>query len=423
MILTCLLVFGIGIMVMFAVRTDNTGFDPKGPEYALYKNTMVKDCYNTPVSAITYNCSAVRASLQHQGKVVGLNKPSLSIPNDSNGNETVYSWCEIISCFNDFKVVPSTPHSSAFWATSLEVWTKAAITFLTSFWQLHKIQKAMYSDDDTFCTGLGWDTWVIMAWDLASFIWWCFGFGRFVMTPTQYPMPSMLGWVSLWKYCYMLHYHPFECVLRYFPKRARTARWTLYVVTTLQWIASVYICVLTAIWGMDSVSGYPAYECLAARIQDTPGASSCSAEQICSNELLFRSWIFQYPHRYVDGYVSLVCLNTVLSLVAILMVCALGAFPLIASMVRGGSPAKWRKRASIFDFGFAGNIGAAGGVCLLIAGLTGYDAVQALDRHREGAVTFDWECNALHVTMSSWRYYLDVDYELPVRAAKMWFNS
>lgn len=119
----------------------------------------------------------------------------------------------------------------------------------------------------------------------------------------------------------------------------------------------------------------------------------------------------------------LLCVYTVLSLVAILMVCALGAFPLIASMVRGGSPAKWRKRASIFDFGFAGNIGAAGGVCLLIAGLTGYDAVQALDRHREGAVTFDWECNALHVTMSSWRYYLDVDYELPVRAAKMWFNS
>ncbi|CAI7577825.1 unnamed protein product [Penicillium discolor] len=402
-------------MVLFAVRTDNTGFDPKSPEYALYKNTMFKDCYNTPVSAITYDCSAVRASLQHQGQVVGLNKPSLSIPNYSNGNGTVYSWCEIISCFNDFKVVPSTPYSSAFWATSLEVWTKIAITFITSFWQLHTIQKARYSDDDTFCAGIEWDTWGIMAWDLGSFIWWCFGFGRFAMLPTQYPMPSMLGWVSLWKYCYMLHYHPFE--------RARAVRWTLYVVATLQWIASVYFCVLIGIWGKKRVSGYTAYECLAARIQDAPGASSCSAEQICSNELLFKSWVFQYPDLYIDGYVSLVCLVGALSLVALVMVCALGAFPLIASMVIGGSPEKWRKRASTVDFGFAGSIVMASTGCLIIAGLTGYDAVQALDRLREGAVAFDWECKALHVNVSAWRYYLDVDYELPVRVAKMWFNS
>ncbi|KAJ5212984.1 hypothetical protein N7449_000153 [Penicillium cf. viridicatum] len=120
-------------MVLFAVRTDNTGFDSNSPEYALYKNTGFKDCYNTPLSAIIYNCSAVKASLQQQDSVVGLTTPSLSLPNNSNDNKTVYSWCEVMSCVNDLKVVPSTPHSSAFWATTLEVWNKAAITFLTSF--------------------------------------------------------------------------------------------------------------------------------------------------------------------------------------------------------------------------------------------------------------------------------------------------
>ncbi|CAI7589159.1 unnamed protein product [Penicillium viridicatum] len=422
-ILACLLVIGIGIMVLFAVRTDNTGFDSNSPEYALYKNTMFKDCYNTPLSAITNNCSAIKASLQYQNEVVGLTTPSLSIPNNSNGNKTIYSWCGVISCLNDLKVVPSTPHSSAFWATSLEVWNKAAITFITSFWQLHKLQKALYSDEDTLCKGIEWDTWLIMAWDLASFIWWCFGFGRFAMIPTRYPVPSMLGWVSLWKYCYMLHYHPFDCVLRPFPRRARTARWTLYILATLQWIASVYICVFTWRWGSKKVSRYPAYECLASHIQDAPGTSSCSAEQICSNEQLFKSWVFHYPHQYIDGYVSLASLVLGLSFIAIVMICSLGAFPLIASMVKGGSPEKWRKRASGFDFGFAGSIGLAGVACILIAALTGYDAVQALDRPREGAIAFNWECNALHVTVSSWRYYLDVDYELLVRAARMWFNS
>ncbi|OQE31951.1 hypothetical protein PENSTE_c001G02882 [Penicillium steckii] len=63
------------------------------------------------------------------------------------------------------------------------------------------------------------------------------------------------------------------------------------------------------------------------------------------------------------------------------------------------------------------------GVCLLCAVMTGIDAVKTLDRPRDGAVAIDWKCNPFHVNVSPWRYYLDIEDGLPVRVARMWFNS
>ena len=409
-------------MILFAVRTNNTGFDTKSPEYALYKNTMFKDCYNTPLSNITYDCSAIRSSLyKRNGTAVGLDRPTLSLPSNASEINTVYSWCEVMSCFSDFKVIPSTPRPSAFWPTLLEVWNKAAITFFFSFWELKNLQTALYSDIS--CKGLKWDNWLIMAWDLGSFIWWCVGLGRFATFPKTYPVPSMVGWVSVWKYCYTIHYHPYECVLQRSPRKAHIIKWTLCTLATLQWIASVYICFYSFRSVIYENSPYPAYTCLASRISDAPGATSCSAEQLCANEPLFHSFSFNYPNQYLNGVVALTGFLLAFSFIAIVMICARVVYPWTAFQIRGGSIEKWRERAFKFDFGYAGSMGAAGFGCLLYAAMTGVDVARALDRSREGSVAFNWECNALHVNVSPWRYYLDVNYELPVRVAKMWFNS
>lgn len=415
-------------MVLLIIRTDNTGFDPNSSEYALYKNTMFKDCYNTPPSPITYNCSALKAYFQsafvrRNDSVLAFIDTSLSLPNDSNDNSTAYSWCEAMSCFNDFKVIPSTPRPSAFPPSALETWNKAGITLMLAFWQVRKFHNGLYSDQGTICTGIEWDTWLIMAWDLGSFIWWCIGLGRFAIIPTHHPVPSMLGWISLWKYCYMIHFHPLQCVLRNSPKKARALRWTLYILATLQWIASVYICVYAWRAGRHKPSPYPAYNCLASRILDAPGASICSAEQICSNELLFSSWIFRFPHERFDGYTVQTVFFAGLSVIAFIQLCAIGAFPLIASMVKGGTPRKWREKASFFDLGFAGNLSAEVLACIIVGILLEVEGFQAFQRTRESAVAFYWECNALHVNFSPWRYYFDVNYELPLRVARMWFNS
>jgi hypothetical protein len=92
-------------------------------------------------------------------------------------------------------------------------------------------------------------------------------------------------------------------------------------------------------------------------------------------------------------------------------------------MIKGGTTGKWRKKVYYFDYGFAGSVGLASCACVAYAAMIGAGAFRAFDRGREGAVAFNSDCNALHVNVSPWRYYLDVEYDLPLRVARMWFNS
>jgi hypothetical protein len=50
------------------------------------------------------------------------------------------------------------------------------------------------------------------------------------------------------------------------------------------------------------------------------------------------------------------------------------------------------------------------------------EMVKKLDIKPDAAVAFDWECQAVHVALSPWRFYTDVKYEQGLRIAKMWFN-
>ena len=388
---------------------------------------MFENCHGTSAPATTANCSSIKAILQEKntpGAVAALGHSYLSQSRNSTNNSPDYGWCEIIGCFNDFKVIPSMPRPSAFWTTALEAWDLTAITFFVSFWQLNKLHKAIYSDKTSPCKRIEWDTWIILLWDLTSFIWWCVGFGRFVTIPTRYPVPSMLGWVALWKYSYMLRYHPFGCVLRRSPRTAHILQWTLIALATLVWVASAYICVYSFQSAENHHSPFSAYDCLPSRIMDAPGTSTCSAEKICSKDTLFSSYTFIFPHQFMQGYMNLTATFGTLSATALYMVCVAGIFPLTAYMIKGGSLRKWRKRvAARLDFGLAGGIGAASVGYTAYGALTLVDAIRAFQYNREGPVVFYWDCNALHVNVSPWRYYLDVDYDRAIRLAKMWFNS
>ncbi|KXG45968.1 uncharacterized protein PGRI_048240 [Penicillium griseofulvum] len=423
-LLGSLLAVNVVITVLLAVRVDNDGFDSNKPEYALYKNTIFKDCYNRALPTITHDCSAIMARLQETKSDYGFfSKPYLSQSNYLDTNRTAYDWCDIMSCLNGFKIIPSKPRSSAFWPTTLDVWNKSGITFLLAFWQLHKLHRARWRKENTPCKEMEWDTWIILAWDVASFIWWCVGLGRFALAPALHPMPSMLGWVSTWKNSYMIQYHPYGCILRHSPNRLRVAKWTLITLATLQWIGGVYIAINTAKPGLARSSYYPAYECLASQISEAPGVSTCSADQICSKVTMFGSVRFDFPNQFIQGFTSFIGLFAALSGVAIMRGCTIGMFPLIAYMFKGATVAKWRKKASKYDFGFSGSVCMASGGSAIIGAVTVAEALGAFGRDRVGPVVLHWDCNVVHVNVSPWRYYLDVDYALPLRIAKMWFNS
>lgn len=176
MVLASFIGVAIVITVLFAVKTDNKGFDQHSSEYALYKNSMFKDCYNIPPS-VANNCTIIESIMRlGQEDIVAQNfgyVSRLKIFNSSISNtpKTSYDWCEVVGCFNGFKIVPSSPRPSAFWATTLGAYTKAAMVFLTALWQLKKLQAALYSDQREPCKKIEWDLWVIQAWDLVSVIW------------------------------------------------------------------------------------------------------------------------------------------------------------------------------------------------------------------------------------------------------------
>ncbi|RAH51181.1 uncharacterized protein BO95DRAFT_437930 [Aspergillus brunneoviolaceus CBS 621.78] len=407
---------GIVLTVLLAVETDNTGFSTDNPDYALYKNTGFKECISTPVSALPSNCSVIRESLRSEpGGVLALLRPHL--------RHSSQSWCEVMSCFQDFKIIPSMPRPSAFWPTALDTWNKTAITFFMATWQVNKLHQALYSKKGQPCRGIEWDTWVILAWDLGSFVWWCVGLGRFAVRPAYYSPPSMLGWITLWKYCYITRYHPYSCVLRRAPRKAQIIRWTLTAVATLQWAASAYLCLRALHFRNMPGTPKPAYDCLEARFATAPGTTTCTPAQICATPSLLHSFSLQWPNQRLGGWISDVAFFAALSVLAIIMVAVIGLFPRLARLIGGGNLAKWRRRAATVDFGFAGNVCLAGVACTIYGGMTVVDAVRAFGRGREAAVVFNYDCTALHVNVSPWRYYLDVDYELPVRVARMWFNA
>ncbi|CRL30588.1 unnamed protein product [Penicillium camemberti] len=50
--------------------------------------------------------------------------------------------------------------------------------------------------------------------------------------------------------------------------------------------------------------------------------------------------------------------------------------------------------------------------------------VKKLDIKPNAAVAFDWKCQAVHVALSPWRFYLDVKYEPGLRiAVKVYHRS
>lgn len=173
-----------------------------------------------------------------------------------------------MSCLNEFKVVPSSLRPTAFFERGISTYTGCVMIFLVAMWQLKELQNR---DRRERCKKIEWDLWIILAWDLASIIWWWFNLGRYLHEPTQFRMPGIFIWVSLWKYGYLIDFHPYSCVLKGTPTITRVIKWTLNTLSFVQWVLSVHILTKT----QPAVSDYPTYNCLESQIPTAPGNSTC----------------------------------------------------------------------------------------------------------------------------------------------------
>lgn len=427
----------IAFTVMFAVKSPNfRGYNPDSPSpdspgYALYKNTRFEECYSTPVS--TTDCAAVRVALNGSvtDRITGFRDNNVgfisSDPVNDNDSNLISDWCEAISCFNEYKVIPSTPRDLAFLPTVLTSWAASAGFLVGSLVQLWLQQKALYSPENTSCKGLRdihWYSWPFIIADLCSFVWWWISFGKLVAALESAATPFVIGWVIPWKYAGLFRFHPFSCAFGKNRRGQLVTRWIFYILAVIQWIASCYVAHInlplhllsSTVWGQRAPN--PSYDCVQSQIDAAPGASTCSATEICSRNWLFVDPLYQFTGQFDHQYSVL----AVWLIFSMLTMAALSPVYIMATAFcsRGSSPLSDLRWA---DPGPIAILSLLSFCEILVGGLLIGDIVARLSFRPYASVTLDWECQAIHVGMSSWRYYIDVHYGQGWRIVKMWFNS
>ncbi|KAL3467232.1 hypothetical protein BJX64DRAFT_283954 [Aspergillus heterothallicus] len=376
------------VIAILAITTDNYRSIPDSPDYDLYKNTRFEDCSNTPPQPY-YNCTSVYLDS------INLDQ-SVFKPFQDHG-------IGVLAQSEYIPVVSSKPRESAYWQPTINEWTSAAGTLLVAVWHTRTVYKASGGKGPE-CGGLAWDDW---------------------LDSEGAPRPSFLGWISPWKYSDFLAYHPFVCGMPSFkkrPKAMRAVRWTLRIIAAAQWVVGAHL--FSSVHAADS--GRPVYDCLASQILDAPGITSYTAQQICSKDWLFYSprFIWQVGGGMaVDGLLATFLTCTFVAIIPPLLIpaCMLGS--LIFSAESKGFK-YWRDKY-IHYYPGAPVAAAVGPICVIVmAALSMRNVRTGFQRERDGAITFFWGCTALHVNVSPWKNYLDVDDSwLPARFAKVFFDT
>lgn len=428
--MACLIAVVVAFIIVFAVKKHKAGgISSDSPEYALYKNTRFQECYNNASVSANTDCTAVENRLNN-GRSSGFEENNVAYINtdtlyDGDNYDISWEWCEMISCFSNFKIVPSKPRPLAIWPTLLTTWGPVALYIVGSIFQFVRQQKGVYSKKKKACKGLKEISvldWGVHAYDLASIVWWWYSFGRLVANPSHESTPIPVGWVTIWKYAGMIRFHPYSCASRKNPRKIKIARGVLYFLAAAQWIAACYILHINwPVYGRRTPN--PSYDCVLAEIDAAPGTSSCTAEKICSRNWLFVDEGFRLGSERNDALLGFLILFGTLTLAALWPLLMVAILPIMRSKGDTDPDSKARRILSWGDVGPVVSICVCSFFGIIVGAMLISELVKRLDATPDAEVNFDWECKAVHVSLSSWRYYVDVDYEKGLRFAKMWFNS
>lgn len=279
------LVIAMAYIGKFIAETDTTSFEPDSPDFDFFKNSRFKECYNTQPDAA--NCSVIADLLRP--KAPPENQPgamsdmaTTSIVSHSEGSPISYDWCQVAGCLNGFKIIPSTPRHSALGLAYIGPWCFTAVLLFSSNWHMNSRNMWLYRGGPKPCRGLrdlNVVDWVLIAHGLIGpLVWWWVTFFRFAADRTQVATLSILSWATMWKFGGHVQYHPYWCA---FPRASKVLARVLMILAIIQWGAAVYVLSVHFPIHIRPQAGHQAYDCLASRVAEAPGTSSCSTEQLC----------------------------------------------------------------------------------------------------------------------------------------------
>ncbi|KAG6365357.1 hypothetical protein INS49_006967 [Diaporthe citri] len=388
--------------------------DRSESHYNLYKNTRFEACRATP--SPHFNCSiftddwtqppdGAHYSLWNHGRAVIHGPP---------GN-----WCDAASCFNAWKVVPSTPRHSAFSLTTLLIWAQLCFTALSILWELYKTLSPPNK-----CTGPGFWDWFFLIKDAITLGFWVGGFASLLGDISSAAPVSIVAWLSICNLWIDLRCHPWSCwsVFVRHPRIKKTLFWMLNVVVLSHWAATVYA--LRVYWEFYDFTGAPdtgrvrkyninKYDCLEDQLSSAPGTSSCSAESLCAESAFFTSPDF-HSHRAMlvllvtysaPAAASLIFFAVAIVALVFLLSLHRWAPQIIQRPVRSGWLPKRSKTGEriasfqlIFTFFFA-LAGVVFGAYILAQGYLNWD-LERIQYGGEGTIVWNPNCTAVHVGIS-----------------------
>ncbi|KAK3292673.1 uncharacterized protein B0H64DRAFT_234068 [Chaetomium fimeti] len=425
-------------VIVRSVTTDNTGFDPGHPDFALYKNSRFKECYNLVPD--TQNCTAIRAGLRAHstrlsnefGYVDNTAGWAVYGSAERRENPPIYDWCQIVSCFNGFKIIPSEARPSATILPDIVCWWIVMATCASALYHTGKQLWAAYQSKDKPCEGrreISWLDWILIAYDIGGpILFWWVSFGLFAADPAQSATIALTAWVAAWKLGSVTKYHPYSCALQYHPRARVWIPRLLNLMALLQWAGGVYIMVVYLGDLSSKGSTLTSYDCLASGVAAAPGSTSCSAADLCSKTPLFRNLDLRYGDTsQIGGRYTLLAFFWTWTLMAITPFIFL-LIGWLGSKLVGDSSEKMKEDARyiwrVVNLGPHFYIAFTTLICVGFSVAYAVHMLQTWDstRNREAPFTFHYECNALHVELSPWRNFLDLsEYSRAYRIVKMAF--
>lgn len=423
-LLACLVGMQITILALaiYFLKTSTTGFEAKDPTFPLYKNTDFERC--SSVQSYPINCTeqmSLWLGLEHLSGGPGILLADLSpqFPNVSDS----HSWCALMSCLNGYKVIPSSFYPSAMMRTRFTFCLSLNLSIISLAWPLCGSWKAA-PERKKDCQGLkdrGIFDWIFTIWDVCGpFIWWWYSVLRRIFDPTQSSTMSLIAWTTPWKYAFNLRLHPFQCWLQGHPRLRKILRWTLWILTLVQWSATFYPMALGhhKFRGFSGGKDFPGYDCLESQISSAPGTSNCTAPELCSKTGLFTN--FPGNNMHIHGLSLLYNLTHFILTFALLAPTASSLRIPFLELTAERTPKEEQK----FQYTLFGGclMGLILAILLLEALAVLSIVIDAKITRRDGVVVVDTACHAVHVSLSSWRYYLDVDDKYrALRIVRSWF--
>lgn len=445
-LIVLLALFQVGIFAigMAMIYTSHAGIDESSSDFAFYKNSRFRECANTSPEQV--NCTLLQGNALN-----GYQTPAQKDPQnhflvymtfrDFQGNSSelpTYTWCEMVSCLKDFKVLPTALRPSALQLPSLKTWFQCNIQAILGAWAARTWIGSQSRQAPSACKGMSFLDWAPAVYTIGSTLYWWAEFFRWCTRPDYHASVSVITWISVWTLAYRVRYHPFSCRFKEDSCYRKALTWILWTTATLQWIIS---CVLLRRNWRDlfppRLDFAQRYDCVKSQVASAPGQSPCSTDQLCSI-----SWLLTNPgwkgwssdQTSGNFFAQYDIASIMLVILFSFSTFAFVSTPLATTITRGYAllrPDRRVKRTLLGDLAhidnkLSGPVGA-GAVAALVslcigALLIGHTPVAWDSLNREGSVAYDLDCTAVHVIASPWRQYMDIGYGRALRIIRMWFN-